>query len=219
MGGGEVGSLVRGRAWHRGNAFTGQARRRRERNVADRAPIVVGQVIRGAMGMATKARRWRGPLHRHAWAPGDTVTRGAGATGRIHFATMRYVGKAQESRCTLRPTPRNDARIGAVVTRSAGFLVRHRRGFAASGYAGVAAFAQRKQPFVALVREGRRRASLGASRRGDHRQHDERLERSLHGGPPAPPAPGSRPTVHSRRTENLRWLQSGDDAPPLSRCT
>lgn len=207
----KVRSFMRRRPGQLCYAFCAERDGRGQRDVARRAPVVIGQVIRRAMGMASEARRRLRALNVHSRLATRAVARGAGLSGRIDFARMTCVRKSEQALASgRRATPCNGLCVGTVVALLARRFRRHRGRRITGGNPGVATLAEGKQPLVALVRK----CTLRFRDRCKCREHGEGSEPASHGLFPAK-GPGSRPTVQSKRTVNRRWLQSGPAAPSV----
>lgn len=214
----EVGTFVRRRPGQRCDTIVGERRCRREGHVAGGAPIVIGEVRRRAMCVATKASGRLGPLNRHQRTARRSMTRRTSSSRRVNLALVSDVRKPEQSGAVFRTPPADRSNIRSVVALAARRLGGHRRRDVSIRNTGVTTLAEWKQALVTLVRETRAGAALRAGGRREYRHGDHRLEQVPHGGIPGRPAvPGSRPTVQSRRTENRRWLQSGPAAPSVRR--
>lgn len=79
------------------------------------------------------------------------------------------------------------------------------------------ALAEGKKPLVALVRKRATGTTLGLRKGRKRHERNDREQKAFHGLLTVA-GPGSRPTVQSKRTVNLRWLQSGPAAPFVRWC-
>jgi hypothetical protein len=200
----EIRALMRGRFAKRRDGGIGQRPRLRERHMAGTA-ICIDEVRRGAMLVTGDAQRGALPLHRHECRIATLRMTAAAVQRRVdsevRLSIVLDVREAQVGRLSPRAIPLDPRDFTPIV--AAGALLDGRvavvRAFLE--YAHVASDARRKEALVFRVRE----ASLIAARERESRRG--RRERENERSSNTPPhesssgSPGSRPIVHSMRSE------------------
>src|SRR5688572_13413422 len=169
------------------------------------------------MLMACDAETGALPLHRHECRIATLRMTAAAVQCRVdsevRLSIVLHVREAQVRRLSARAIPFDPRDVTPIV--AAGALLDGRVAVARAflEHARVASDARRKEALVFRVRE----ASLIAAREREARRGRRECEND--GCPEAPPhesssgSPGSRPIVHSMRSEARVWLQSVDGAP------
>jgi hypothetical protein len=200
----EIRALMRGRFAKRRDGRVGQRPRLRERDVACPA-LRIHEVRRRAMLMACDAQTRALPLHRHECRIATLRVTAPAIQRRIdpeiRLPVVLDMREAQVRRLSPRAIPFDACNVAPIVAAGALLDARVAVVRAFLEYAHVASDARWKEALVFRVRK----ASLIAARERESRRGPRECEND--GRPEAPPhesssgSPGSRPIVHSMRSE------------------